>query len=176
MRFLVIFLCLFSCISYAQAASHQDFHPPITTLEKRLDEILHLAEVKLWSEPSAEDYVLQAPYRDQKYDSKYADFFSQAYVRACAKKEKELVDRYCGGNYISGEQCGIDFSPIACTQDSNNSYVYNTLMETDKVARIEYKWHLTDDKPDATYRLIKQGNVWVIDGVKCEVGDNFNMD
>jgi len=177
MRFLVTFFCLFSCISYTQAASHQDFHPPTTTLEKRLDEILHSTEIEMGSdEPSALDYVLQTPYKNHKYDSKYADFFSQAFVRACANKEKELVDRDCGGNYIRGEQCGMDYDPIVCAQDFTDSYVYSTLMETDKVARIEYKWHLTDDNPMATYKLIKQGNSWVIDGVKCTTGDSFNMD
>jgi hypothetical protein len=77
-----------------------------------------------------------------------------------------LVQQSCGGRY-TGEVCGLDFSPVTCAQDINDTYLYRTEFNCGHVADISYVWSSDDTSPTATYVLLEAGGSWKIDGIKC---------
>ena len=99
---------------------------------------------------------------------------SSALIAAIRAEEKAAVQRDCGGHYAKSEICGLDYSPITCAQDSNTTYVYRTEVDQGDEAIIAYAWG-KDDKPAATYRLVRQAGQWKIDGIRCDTGASFNF-
>ena len=96
-----------------------------------------------------------------------------ALIAVLRNEEKKLVRKECGGKYLDGEECGFDYSPITCAQDSEPSYVYHTVLEFDAKAVIEYAWPNQTSRV-ATYTMVKSKSGWLIDGVTCATGPKFN--
>lgn len=122
------------------------------------------------------DFILKRPDRDQKKDRKYKEMFTPALERAWAEAEAAEVKKNCGGRYLDGEICGIDFRPLVCAQDySEKGYLYRMDCLGEEATAITMRWPLTE-RPVATYRLLKRGNGWVLDSVAClPDGPGFNM-
>jgi len=97
----------------------------------------------------------------------YRPMLTAQLLAAMQAEEKRLVKQDCGGKYLEGELCGMDYSPITCAQDTVAPYTYKTLAQTDRATTIA--------GPGATYRMIQVGSGWQLDGVKCETGTAFNF-
>ncbi len=148
------------------------FHAASSPVERLLDRIINTAD----KDPDLGPFALKLPSRDRRADSKYSALFSPALERAWSTAEADLVKKDCGGAYQEGEICGMDFSPITCAQDSNDGkYQYATTAQDDHSAVIALRWA---GQPDvvATYRLLRHGGAWLMDGVACQAGPHFNFD
>ncbi len=97
----------------------------------------------------------------------YRPMLTAPLVAAMQAEEKRLVKQDCGGKYLEGELCGMDYSPITCAQDTVAPYTYSTVVQHDRDAIIA--------GPAATYRMIQTGRGWQLDGVKCNEGTAFNF-
>ncbi len=106
----------------------------------------------------------------------YANMFTAAYKQAVTDMEAQQVQENCGGKYIQGELCGIDFSPVTCAQDVTDTfYLYRTEQISKREAIIAYAWPKSLHA-SATYRLLKKNGRWKLDGVMCAGGAKFNME
>ncbi|MGE5504715.1 MAG: hypothetical protein ACM31L_09860 [Actinomycetota bacterium] len=153
-------------------SSQAAFHPAKHPAEKWLARLLKRAEY----DGSMVFYVVGAPFRDQRKDVNYHGLFSQSLEADWAAAEASEVDKNCGGRYIDGEICGLDFDPLVCGQDvSEKGYLFHTDNIDENSATITMRWPWIE-KPLATYRLRKLGKKWVLDGVAClPDGPAFNM-
>jgi hypothetical protein len=184
-RFLIFFLAVLLTLPLAYAgkksADKPQFHPPQTEAERALDKILTRAK----TDSDMTFYALGEPHYDPPLGSSharlvppedrgYSNLFTEALVKAWREKEKSLVQQSCGGQYIAGELCGLDYDPIFCAQDYTDSFHYYTVDSGKNAAVIEYSF------PDtgyllATYGMIKDQQGWKIDRVTCRDGDKFNV-
>lgn len=135
-----------------------------------LDAILKLSD----REPESGWVAIAAPWRDRSKDEVFKPIFSPRLLAAWRKAEQNAVKENCNGVYIDGEMCGIDIHPITCSQDSHETYVYQTLSSSVTKAVIEYRWP-EHPKAIATYRLVREERIWVLDGVSCSGYLKFNM-
>ena len=120
------------------------------------------------------DFVIKAPQRNRALDYRYAPYFSQDLQAAWREAEREMVQKTCGGHYVDGDICGLDYSPLSCAQDfSEIGYRYRTLRSDSTTAIIGMRWAEHDDVV-ATYRMIRAKNRWVMDGVSCATGQKFH--
>lgn len=104
----------------------------------------------------------------------YGLVLTRALLSSVREAEKALLARDCQGQYHKGEVCGFDYLPISCTQDWLPTYLYKTQAAADDHVEISYGWPPGPDEVVATYRLIKQAGVWKINGIKCDLGVEFN--
>jgi hypothetical protein len=88
-------------------------------------------------------------------------------LAAIKQTEKQLVQKSCHGHYTD-EICGLDFSPLTCAQDVNDTYLYRTNFDGGHIVEISYAWASDKPAPAATYRLIEAGGTWKLDGIKCQ--------
>lgn len=152
-----------------------DWHAPATPEEHALDAILKSAD----RDDDQLDNLLggRGPGKfRQTFD--YRAVLTQRLISAIRRTETKLVKRNCGGNYYDGEICGLDFLPIECTQDTNDTYLYRTDMQNKSVARIDYAWpsnKWSNTSLVASYKLVKIADQWKIDGIKCCNSRTFNM-
>jgi hypothetical protein len=121
-------------------------------------------------------YIVRAPFRDRRNDVNYRGLFTKLLETDWGAAEADEVRKNCGGRYINGEICGLDFDPLVCGQDiSETGYLYHVDCLDEVSATITVRWPWIE-KPNATYRLLKQGEKWILDGVTClPDGPAFNM-
>ena len=103
--------------------------------------------------------------------------FTKKFVQAVTKAESDQVKQTCGGKY-TGDLCGLDFDPILCAQDfSASGYLYRT-MEDDgrKAIVLAIGVDFIPEAVKTSYRFIKDGKQWKLDGAACGGGGEFNMD
>lgn len=146
------------------------FHSPDTEAERALDAILKLSD----QEPGSSWFAVKAPWREKADDVKFQGLFSKVLMDSWAEAERTAVEINCDGHYIDGENCGIDIHPITCAQDSVENYIYRTIASSSADAIIEYGWPQSS-KPIATFRLLRNDDGWVLDGVACTGYLRFNM-
>ncbi len=121
------------------------------------------------------DFIVKRPWRDRSLERRYAPYFSKKLQAAWALAEKEAVEKECGGQYIKGDICGLDFSPLSCAQDhSTIGYTYRTLRAGATSAEIEMSWAERSDELTATYWMIRRNGRWIMDGVLCRWGEKFH--
>lgn len=102
MKFVFAFaLILLLPIAACAAAPSTAFHPPQTEAEKALDHILML----------------------HTQDKEYRNFFTSALEKSIDDVEARLVKENCGGQYLEGELCGLDYTVLTCAQDVDDSYI-----------------------------------------------------
>lgn len=152
------------------------YHLPETEAERALDYMLKTnARV---------DYILarldmknHRHYFSAEAQRTYANWFTPALLKNVAAQETQRIKRDCGGFYDS-ETCGFTLDVLSCTPVSMDPpFVYATESETRTAAVISYAWppHL-DGIGTATYKLVKKGKYWQIDGIRCNYLDQaFNM-
>jgi hypothetical protein len=164
---LIAAIFVVSAFGTLPVVSAGSFHAPATAPEKALDKILHLAD----ADEDQLANLLHRPGSDGRVD--YTQMLTPALIAALRNEEKKLVRKECGGKYLDGEECGFDYSPITCAQDSEPSYIYHTILEFDAKAVIEYAWP-NQPSSAATYTVVKGKSGWLIDGVTCATGPKFN--
>ncbi|MBI5427493.1 MAG: sel1 repeat family protein [Nitrospinae bacterium] len=157
----------------SKPSAPEPFHVARTPAEKALDDILRRAD----QDKNIFHYVLGTPFYDAEKDSGYARLFTKNFLRAAAKKESDAVKRSCDGKY-TGEICGLDSSPINCAQDiSESGYLHRTMEDDGRRAIISSMGvDFAPEEVKTSYRLIKDGNRWRLDGVACGGGGEFNME
>ena len=151
------------CAAPASAA----FHAPATPAEKALDRTLHAID----ADANLLDNLVHRPGSRQTVD--YRSMLTPALIAAIQEVERQLVKKNCGGHYRNGEECGLDYSPITCAQDTSPVYHYHTVLDLGPRQVIEYAWP-DEDKRVATYTLQNTPKGWRIDGVSCASGAGFN--
>jgi len=180
-RILSAGLLLTSGISFAQAgqgvptkeAPSGDFHFPSTSAEQFLDLVMTL-------EGGARDAELGwsvegAPWRDARKDLHYARLITESLREAVSREAMRLVRKNCGGKYVEGDNCSFDVNPITCTQDyPEEGYLFRTEKFGRSEAVVSLRWPGLPETV-GTYRLIRAGGVWKLDGVRCAPTMSFNM-
>jgi hypothetical protein len=155
-------------------ATSEGFHYPSTSAEQFLDLILTLeggiGDAALgW-------YAENVPWRDTRKDAHYARLITPGLREAISREEARQVKENCDGKYIEGDNCSFDTNTIICAQDFPEEGV---LFRTEKTGRdmaiITYRWpHGT--RVLGTYRLVRAGGVWKLDGIRChDPTMSFNM-
>ncbi|MBF0356483.1 MAG: DUF3828 domain-containing protein [Alphaproteobacteria bacterium] len=155
----------------SSSVASANFHPATTPAENTLHSIILMAE----QEDGLFEFAIKAPWRDRKLDRRFSRFFSSSLQDSWAETEKKEVQKNCEGVYRNGEICGLDINPVTCSQDINNGqYEYKTEKAMSDFALISYKW---PQFPEilATYKMIREGNRWRLDGVSCNPQPTFNM-
>jgi hypothetical protein len=154
-------------------AEDSKFHPPQTEAEIALDKIFDLED----KDSNMLFFALAMPYYHPPKDTGYAQLFTKALLKAWRKKEADLVRENCGGKYREGEICGLDFDPITCAQDRPDKFVFRTIKSGKESVSIIAAWpqSVNDERYFKYYKLVKEEDVWKLDGVYCRESDNFNM-
>jgi hypothetical protein len=174
-----LFLATFSVASILSAATAAEappppdgWHKPASATELALDAIIKRVDKdddQMYKIRRARDKVKTRGGVD------YATLLTQPLLAAIAQAEAAEVKKNCGGKYIRGELCGLDYDPVTCAQDYNDTYLYRTEQEGPLEARIAYTWPNDTANPAAIYHLIRQGDRWMIDGIACYGSASFNM-
>ncbi|WP_156428728.1 hypothetical protein [Magnetospirillum sp. XM-1] len=108
------------------------------------------------------------------YEKMFGRYFSSAYLDAVAAYERELVVQNCGGEYVEGDMCGLESSPLNCAQDdAPYGYWYRTERSTGNSVIIVAAWERSGPWI-ARYRMSKEARGWVVDGVECHQGYHYN--
>ena len=108
------------------------------------------------------------------YEGVFGRYFSSAYLDAVAAFERELVAQNCGGEYVEGDMCGLEASPLNCAQDdAPYGYWYRTEQVAGGTATIVAAWERSGPWT-ARYRMRKEARGWVVDGVECPLGGRYN--
>lgn len=147
------------------------FHYPEAPEELALDAVLTIE----FCDQNLHSFVTGYEKRDKRHDRRFSAYFSAELLGAWTKAELEAVQRNCNGVYVEGDMCGVDVN-ISCAQDYfEGGNVYKTETSNGNTAIISYRWpHFTD--VIATYRMVRNGHRWIMDGVSCSDGLKFNMD
>ncbi|MDU7519929.1 MAG: hypothetical protein E7K72_00815 [Roseomonas mucosa] len=149
------------------------FQPPATEAERALDAALRAAD----ADPDLLSNLIEGrggPGHRRTVD--HSASLTPALVAAIARVERALVRRNCGGRYRADEICGLNASPLTCAQDSAEGYLYRTGAGGRDRAYVAYRWPGPEGRAVATYRLLRRGGAWRIDGVRCaEGGPSFNL-
>ncbi|CCG42825.1 hypothetical protein [Magnetospirillum molischianum] len=146
------------------------FHQAASDAELALDHIIRLSD----HDDSLFLFITKRPDRDKDRDKKYTALFSKELMKRVADVERRFLNKTCNGVY-DGEICGLDYNPITCVQDySDVGYVYRTENTGHGAAVVSLKWPRLPGVV-ATYRMIRSGNLWIMDGVSCGPNTKFNM-
>lgn len=137
---------------------------PKTDSEKALDTLLTLNNR---DRGAMFNFVLHHPWRDKAKDACYQDLFTPEILHAFAQAEREALQVSCGGKYIEGDLCGLGVSPITCSQDPPELFAYQTLSSNDHDVTIR-AIDRTRNQAGPTYRMVKIGKKWKLDGVDCK--------
>jgi hypothetical protein len=116
---------------------------------------------------------LQHPWRNRAKDVFYKDLFTPKLLHVFAQVELEALQESCGGKYIEGDLCGLGVSPITCSQDPPESYAYQTQSGSEHEAIIRAIDRMRN-QTTSTYRMVKIGRDWKLDGIDCD-DMKFNM-
>lgn len=156
----------------ADSLAAAPYHAASSEPERVLDRLIKMEN----ADDNMVLFALKRPDRILKKDPAYRGLFTAALEKSWAGAEAELVRKFCDGKYQNGEICGMNSSPLTCAQDySERGYLYRTDVLDESSATITMRWPWIE-KPVATYRLVKQGKKWALDGVAClPNGPAYNM-
>lgn len=120
------------------------------------------------------DFVIDREGATSEHIKIFGKFFTNSFLYSVAATEKSLVQKYCDGKYLEGEVCGLDYSPLNCVQSAPDlGYFFRTLNKTKQATIISVSWN-KNGPPTSFYRMKQANNHWVIDGIQCVGGKNFN--
>jgi hypothetical protein len=107
----------------------------------------------------------------------YRQFLTAPLLAAIAAEQRKLLKADCGGKYLEGDECGLDYDPITCAQDTPPHHLFDTVRADANVAVINETW--PGEKKITTYRMVHRSGHWLIDGIRCAdstpAGGRFNM-
>ncbi len=152
------------------SAANEHFRGPRSEAERALSKILWKADF----DRGFLDYLFADPNRNPKHDVNYAPLVTKNLRASVIAYEKGLPKDLCDGHFRSGRICGFDANPVTCRKEEG-AYLYATQGKTKTavtIALISEDQIIPDDR--VTYRLLKQGGAWKIDGILCPSGTAFN--
>ncbi|SBW04827.1 conserved hypothetical protein [uncultured Alphaproteobacteria bacterium] len=154
-------------------ATSDGFHYPSTSAEQFLDLIITLeggtgnAELGWYAE--------NVPWRNTLKDAHYARLITPGLREAISREEARLVKKNCDGKYVEGDNCSFDANPIICAQDySEEGYLFRTEKSGRNEVVLALRWPGIS-QIIGTYRLVRAGGVWKLDGIRCDPTMSFNM-
>jgi len=179
---LILSICLLFGSEASSAVAEQDaspedatndgFHFPSSSAEQVLDLIVTLEDHK---PGSLSWYAENVPWRDVRYDPHYARLITPSLREAISHEESRQVTENCGGKYVEGDNCSFGSDPITCAQDlSEDGYLFRTEKSGPNEAVVSLRWPGLPQTV-GTYRLIRAGGVWKVDGIRCDPTMSFNM-
>ncbi len=157
----IIVLVFFLSICVQNAEAQETYNAASTAAESQLDALLKFAD----ADTDMSDFVLNIPKRQSTKDQQFASYFTSSFLARMSYKERQLVQRDCGGHYIEGELCGIDYNPITCAQDNLGTYFYHTEKENPYNATISFSYDR--ERNFAVYTLVKTHTGWKLNNVEC---------
>ena len=174
-----LFLLSFTTMAYAEPPQqpHDNsfgFHRAQMPIEQSLDAILTQAAAS----ETLFCAILPKRCTPSPADLVHVTVYSARLLSSIRKTEQKLLNRECNGIYRDHELCGIDYDPILCGQEnSRNGYLYKIPHEDAGTAEILSIWADSPIDPShpTRYFLIKEKGVWKLDGVDCELGQQFNI-
>jgi len=152
------------------SAANEHFRAPRNDVEGALSKILWKADY----DRGFLDYLFADPNRNPKHDGTYSALVTKGLRDSVIAYEKTLPKNVCDGKFRSGRNCGYDANPLTCRTEVGH-YLYATQNKPKTaatVALISEEQIIPDDR--VTYKLVKQGGVWKIDGILCPNGPAFN--
>lgn len=150
------------------------FHRPASVSERTLDALLTQKSSEPLGDEHLIDFLIDYKGARQAYQKMFGRYFSVAYLDAVAAFERDLVAKNCGGEYVEGDMCGLESSPVNCAQDDPpNGYHYRTEYSAQGTVIILAAWERSGPWT-ARYRMKMAARGWVIDGVECPLGDRYN--
>ncbi|MGD0191509.1 MAG: hypothetical protein ABSD74_12280 [Rhizomicrobium sp.] len=144
------------------SVADSSFHKARSISEIALDRILKIAD--------ADDRILDNLFhrypddpvtRSQRVD--YSRFLTTELIQLFSREQRKLVQEDCGGVYLKGELCGMDYNPVTCTNGELGAPSYSTKRQTNNSALI-----MADTGNE--YTLAQERGVWKLTGVKCQLG------
>ncbi|WP_337997349.1 hypothetical protein [Oleispirillum naphthae] len=154
-------------------ATSGGFHYPSTSAEQFLDLILTLEGGTRNAELGW--YVEGSPWRNVRKDAHYARLITPGLREAVSREEARLVKENCGGKYVEGDNCSFDANPITCAQDySEEGYLFRAEKSGRDEVVLSLRWPGIS-QIIGTYRLVRAGGVWKLDGIRCDPTMSFNM-
>lgn len=172
------------------------YHKPESRVEKKLDYIIRYKyidmERKDYKTPWMEmrEYIERFPHTQPEMKLQYRHLFTKDFIYAWSKLEKQVAERLPREDYIQGCPFGEKFCILNCAYNKpREEFFYRTIEETEDYAIVQYAMVDESDKETlknneplnapgyATYRLVKYGDMWLLDGLVCEMSRlnlNFN--
>lgn len=164
-----------------EADSEFNWHIATSQAEKKLEALINWCDFDIYNREESTDkswidiknYIEKWPHTKPELPLRYTDLFTKEFIYAWSELEKNTVDKECDGRYIEGEKCGKDLHPFGdyCLND-NDVYVYRTLEKGEDYIVIqvgcERACQKRNTKDDDIYRMVKQGDEWVVDAVAHE--------
>jgi hypothetical protein len=146
-------------------------HPPASEPERALNATLRVAD----KDEKEFDNLSLAPRKPTfRPTVDYRRMLSAPLLAAFVSQQRRVLKADCGGKYLEGELCGMDYDPITCAQDSPDHYLFETLRADPTSAVVKMSW--PHENQITTYRLVRRQGRWLIDGIHCADADaGFNM-
>ncbi|OAN50158.1 hypothetical protein A6A04_01740 [Paramagnetospirillum marisnigri] len=150
------------------------FHRPHSSPERAVNALLKVEATPPLGDSRLHQFLIDYKGGRRLHHKLFGRHFTSAYLDAVAAFERELVVQNCGGEYVEGDMCGLESSPINCAQDvAPHGYWYRTEHSTGDTAIILAAWKRSGPWT-ARYRMKKESRGWVVDGVECPLGDRYN--
>jgi hypothetical protein len=105
---------IFCLPAHLAVAAGAGLHPPQSAAEVSLNKIVTIAN---GDEFQLDNLLYRYPVVPKKQVD-YRGMLTAQLIAAMQAEEKKLVAKDCGGKYMEGEVCGMDYSPITCAQDT----------------------------------------------------------
>jgi hypothetical protein len=136
---------------------------PTSPAERALDQVLRTAD--------KDDNLLDNLFHGRagaksRQTVDYTKFLTPKLIDTIYAEQQRTIRADCGAKPDPGDQCGLDYSPITCGQDTPKHYLYETARIDASTAIISSFWPKPQGR-DAVYRLVKTGAGWRIDGLRC---------
>jgi len=147
---LVAILAATSAAGASAETLQATWHAPETNPERALERILKHAD----SDRDQLDNLLDGRgAKNFRPTVDYLEVLTPPLIATIRREERQRLKDNCGGSYTE-QLCGLNFSPISCTQDYNDVYLYRTMSEGESTALVSYRWPWIE-MPAGTYRLTR---------------------
>jgi hypothetical protein len=169
LSFFILSLNFFAFPHHALAGG--GFHPPLTEAERVLDGMIKRAQ----SEEAMAKYLLRSQGTYNVLGDDYGKLYTPGLMQAWSETEASMVYSNCGGDYRTGQTCGIDYNPVTCSNFKYDEYHYRTDADADPNSAV-IAYRLPEGRQIiATYYLVKRDGAWKLDGIDCGLGNDFNL-
>ncbi len=167
-------LALVGLLSGAPAAIAQEgYHPAETPAEMALKHVLDLD-----AHDGNVHRNLFHPGTLGDHNIDYRAVMTKPLLADMLRQYDAIVLQKCGTRSHADGYCAWLVDPISCSQDGTEP-VFHTDSLTATGAVVTYRWkpdpQVSDRGVQAEYRMIKSGNAWMIDGIRCRKAEiTFN--
>jgi hypothetical protein len=143
-------------LSASGAIGAAKYHKASTDAEKALEHVLKIAD----NDDEVLDNLFHRYPVKPKLRVDYTGLLTPTYMAALKEEQRKVVQSDCGGKYLDGEVCGMDYNPLTCAQDTAAPFRLAT------VRTRKDKTDIVDSHADK-YTMAHAGSGWKLDGVTC---------